>query len=107
MAAVVDLDINEGDTFIMSMELWEDEDNTIPIDVSADTFTGSFKFGTKLIPMQVVVSGQASNVVEASVSYTLMGSLSTQGKYDIDQLSNGERFRFMQGDVRVDQEVTV
>ena len=25
-AAVVDLDINEGDTFIMSMELWEDED---------------------------------------------------------------------------------
>ena len=107
-AAVVDLDINEGDTFVMTLELWEDADNTIPIDVTASTFKGSFKIGTKLIPMTVVVQAPATNVIEASVAYSLMADLASQGKYDIDQLTQyGESYRLIQGNVRVSQEVTV
>jgi len=107
-AAIVDLDINEGDTFVMTMELWENQDNTIPIDVSLDTFTGSFKIGTKTIPMTISVSLPAVNVVEATVSYTQMVNLSNVGNYDIDQLTSyGEKYRLIQGKVRVNQEVTV
>lgn len=106
-AAVVDLVINEGDTFIMTMELWEDEDNTIPIDVSGDTFVGSFEFSGTNIPMVVVLRENTVNVIEATVSNTLMVDLPNQGKYDIDQLTAlGERYRLIQGRVRVNAEVT-
>ena len=107
MAAVLDLDINEGDTFTMSMELWENEDNTIPLDVSADTFIGSFEFSGNNIPMVMTVSGDANNVVNASVTYAQMGNLPSKGMYDIDQLNTaGERYRLIQGRVRVNPEVT-
>jgi len=108
-AAVVNLDkVNEGETFIMSLEFWDDVDNTIPIDVSTDTFTGSFKIGTKTIPMTITHLTPAVNVIEARVAYSLMTDLSSKGKYDIDQQNtSGERFRLIQGDVRVSQEVTV
>jgi len=105
-AAIVDLDINEGDTFIMTLEFWENQDNTQPIDVSADTFKGSFKIGTKTIPMAVVIHD--TNVIEAKVAHTLMHDLQAKGNYDIDQLtSEGENFRVIQGKVRVSPEVTV
>jgi len=106
-AAVVDLDINEGDTFIMSLEFWSDVDNTLPIDISADTFKGSFKIGTKSIPMTITHSLPAVNVIEAKVDYALMADLSSQGKYDIDQLTvDNDKYRLIQGNVRVSQEVT-
>ena len=106
-AAVVNLDkVNEGETFIMSLEFWDDVDNTIPIDVSTDTFTGSFKIGTKTIPMTITHLTPAVNVIEAKVDYALMTDLSSKGKYDIDQLNiSGDKFRLIQGDVRVSQEV--
>jgi len=105
-AAIVDININEGETFIMSLEFWDDADNTIPIDVSTDTFTGSFKIGTKTIPMTMTHLTPAVNVIEAKVAYSLMTDLSSKGKYDIDQLNtSGDKFRLIQGDVRVSQEV--
>ena len=105
-AAVVDLDINEGDTFTMTIEFWSDIDNTIPIDITGDTFSGTFRFGQKLIPMTCSVLDPAINVLDVSVDYALMGDLSSKGKYDIDQLTpQNERYRLMQGNVRVDQEV--
>ena len=106
MAAVVDIDINEGDTFLMSLDFWSDADNTIPIDITSSVFKGSFQIGEKLIPMVMTISSSAVNVLEASVAYTLMGDLSKQGKYDIDQLENGENFRVIQGSVRVNPGVT-
>ena len=107
-AAVVDLSINEGETFIMSLEFWEDVDNTLPIDVSNDTFAGSFKIGTTTIPMTITHLTPAVNVIEAKVDYALMVDLSSKGKYDIEQLTpDAEKFRVIQGDVRVSQEVTV
>ena len=106
-AAIVDLEINEGHTFVMSLELWENEDNTIPIDVSSDTFIGSFEFSGVNIPMVVVLMDGTTNVIEATVSHTSMVDLPTKGKYDIDQLqADGERYRLIQGRVRVNQEVT-
>jgi len=105
-AAIVDININEGETFIMSLEFWDDVDNTLPIDVSTDTFTGSFKIGTKTIPMTMTHLTPAVNVIEAKVAYSLMTDLSSKGKYDVDQLNtSGDKFRLIQGDVRVSQEV--
>jgi len=104
-AAIVDLDINEGDTFVMTLEFFEDADNTLPIDITLSTFKGSFKIGPKLIPM--TISKLDINVIEAMVDYSLMGDLQSKGKYDIDQLTDGENFRLIQGNVRVSQEVTV
>ena len=107
-AAIVDININEGETFIMSIEFWSDQDNTLPIDISADTFTRSFKIGTKVVPMVFSYLTPAVNVLEAKVDYSLMVDLSTQGKYDIEQLdASNDKFRLMQGNVRVSQEVTV
>ncbi|RLE27913.1 MAG: hypothetical protein DRJ61_16980 [Acidobacteria bacterium] len=106
-AAIIDLDINEGDTFVMSLDFWSDVDNTIPIDITADTFKGSMKIGTKTIPMTIRISTVAVNSIQATIAYQLMGDLSKAGKYDIDQLTNsGENYRIVQGDVRVNAEVT-
>ncbi len=106
-AAIVDLDIDEGNTFIMTIEFWSDVDNTIPIDITTDTFTGSFQFGTKNIPMTFTIS-PVGNVLEAKVAYSLMANLPNKGKYDIDQLDvANDKYRLIQGDVRVNQEVTV
>jgi len=107
-AAVLDLEVNEGDTFVMSLEFWSDVDNTIPIDITTDTFSGSFKLGTKTIPMTFEVKLPATNVLEATVAYSQMSDLSSKGKYDIDQLTvANEKFRVIQGNVRVNSEVTI
>ncbi len=107
-AAIVDLDINEGDTFIMTLEFWSDEDNTLPIDITLDTFIGSFKIGNKAIPMTMTTLLPATNALEAKVDYSLMVDLSSKGKYDIDQLTvDNEKYRVIQGNVRISQEVTV
>lgn len=107
MATRLDLDIDEGSTFIMAIEFWYDEDNTQPIDITEDSFTGTFKFGEKLIPMTLSISPNTNNVISASVHYGLMGNLTSSGKYDIDQLSGNAKFRLLQGVVRVNQEVTI
>ncbi len=106
-SAVVDLDINEGDTFVMTLDFWDDVDNTLPIDITNDTFKGSMKIGTKLIPMTITTSVVAVNSIQAVIDYQLMGDLAKSGKYDIDQLTSaGENYRIIQGRVRVNAEVT-
>ena len=105
--ATVDLDINEGDTFIMALELWADQDNTQPIDITNDTFTGSFQIGTKNIPMTITVLDPTINAIEARVDHNSMKDLSSKGRYEIDQLTNGDSFRLIQGNVRVSQEVNL
>ena len=105
-AAIVDLDINEGDTFVMDLELWENEEETIPIDVTGHTFSGAFQIGTKYIPMTITHALPAVNVISITVPYTDMANLSSKGKYDIDQLIGTEKFRLLQGKVRVSAEVT-
>jgi len=105
-AAIVDLDINEGDTFTMSLEFWENQDNIIPIDISNDTFKGSFKIGQKRIDM--TINHLSTNAIEATVNHSLMHDLSARGAYDIDQLTvEGENYRVIQGAVRISPEVTV
>ena len=106
-AAVVDLNINEGETFIMSLEFWEDKDNTIPIDVTSWSLYGQFLIAEKRIPMALTKLAPAINAVEARVNYNLMTDLKTQGKYDIEVQSGADRFRLMQGSVRVSPEVTI
>ncbi len=103
--AILDVDINEGDTFVMDIEFWQNVDQTIPSGILTDTFAGSFEFAGVNIPM--VCTTLAINVLEVKVEHTLMVDLPKHGKYDIDQTSlGGERFRIMQGNVRVSAEVT-
>jgi len=103
--AILDVNINEGDTFVMDIEFWHNIDQTLPIDISNDIFAGSFEFAGKNIPMVCTIIGV--NVLEVKVDYTVMVDLPKKGKYDIDQTTEGdERFRIMQGDVRVSAEVT-
>ena len=107
MAAVVDLNINEGETFIMDLEFWEDEDNTLPTDVSTWVWAGSFVIGPKTIPMVITRGIEAINVIEATVAYVDMSDLTAVGKYDIEATFSNERFRIIQGNVRVSPEVTI
>jgi len=104
-AAVVDININEGDTFKMSLDLWSDADNTLPIDLSTSTFEGQFKFGPSRVNMTIEVV--VPNILNISVPYANMGMLPDTGKYDIDQIVVGdERYRLIQGNVKVNHEVT-
>jgi len=105
-AAIVDLDINEGETFLMATEFWEDVDNTIPVDISAWIWEGAFKIGTKFIPMGINVLPDVVNAIEITVDYSTMVELSSKGTYDIEALVGTEKFRVFQGAVRVSQEVT-
>ncbi len=106
-ATTLDLDINEGDTFVMEIELWENADRTIPSDVTADTFFGSFEFSGNNIPMIVTMVPGTVNVIEARVNYQQMVNLPAVGVYDIDQLTQAdERYRLIQGSVKVNNEVT-
>ena len=105
--AILDININEGDTFVMSLDFWSDVDQTLPIDITNDTFKGSMMIGTKLIPMTITTSATAVNAIQAVIDYNLMGDLAKSGKYDIDQLTSaGENYRVIQGRVRVNAEVT-
>ena len=107
-AAVVDVDINEGDTFVMVLDLWENQDKTIPIDITPDTFTGSMKFGTKVIPLIIEKSILVVNSITATTDFNLMRDLGLHGSYEIDQkLPSGESYRLIQGRVLVNQEVNI
>ena len=106
-SAVVDIDINEGDTFVMTLDLWENQDRTIPVDVSGDTFTGNMKFGKKIVPFIVVKSPFAVNVITVTTDYKKMVDLGRQGSYELDQLTGGESYRLIQGRTLVNQEVSV
>ncbi len=106
--AILDITINEGDSFIMALDFWSDVDNTIPIDITADTFNGSFKIGTKVIPMTITTSTIVVNSIECKIVGNLLKDLSNLGKYDIDQVDVvGDTFRLMQGALRISQEVTI
>jgi len=106
MAGILDIDINEGDTFIMAMEFWSDCDNTIPIDITASTFIGNMKLGQTLIPMTMTISGVANNVLEAKIDYLLLADIPSAGNYDIvEEDVVGERFRTLQGTVTVSKDV--
>ena len=107
MAAVtLDLSLNEGETFIMAIEFWEDDDGTIPADITNNSFDGAFKIGQKYIPMTIIVKDASTNVIEATISYDLMVDLELAGRYDIEMLQDGEKFRIIQGAVRISKEVT-
>jgi len=106
-AGIFDININEGDTFVLSLEFWSNEDNTIPLDLTLIEFSGAFQIGSKYIPMVCTKSTDIINVMTATVSYSQMTDLSTQGKYDIDSMQDGERFRVIQGSVKINKEVTV
>jgi len=102
--AILDIKVNEGDTFIMTLDFWENADHTIPSDLTGITYAGQFKIGNKYIPM--TNTKLAENVIEFKVASSSMKELGNKGTYDIDEMFNGETFRILQGDVRTSAEVT-
>ena len=106
-AAILDVDINEGETFLMSLEFWEDSDNTIPIDITRDTFKGAMQIGQKYIPIDMTFGTATINVLNMEVPYGTMVDLAKTGKYDVEQQQGTDMFRVIQGRIRVNKEVTI
>ena len=101
-AAIVDLNINEHETFEMTMSYWLNEDRTQPIDLIGWTFNGAFNFGDLCIPMTFTING---NDVLVTVTANSLVNLPKKGSYSIEATNGTEIYRIQQGSVRVDKEV--
>lgn len=101
-AAVVDLNINEAETFEISLEFWEDSDLTVPTDISSWTFKGAFSFSTSCIPMAFT---KFDNSVMVRVEASALRDLPPIGTYTIESTTLGDTIRIQQGSVRVDRSV--
>ncbi len=104
-AATVDLNINEGETWNMSISLWVNRDKNEAMDISGWQWLGAFKIGTNYIPMSFDV---LENEVHAHIAYGLLEDLqSTFGDYDIEVVNaEGEKYRMVQGRIAVNHEIT-
>ena len=100
-AAVVDVNINEHETFEMTLVYWENEDRTIPLDLTGWTFDGAFNFGSVCIPMAFTVN---ENEVLVRVEADQLINLPRKGTYSIEASNGADVYRLQQGKVRVDKE---
>ena len=100
-AAIVDLNVNENETFEMTMTYWEDADKTLPVDLTDWTFEGAFNFKNLCIPMTFT---KDANSVLARVEASDMNNLPIKGSYSIEASDTTSTFRVQQGKVRVDKE---
>ena len=101
-AAVVDININEHETFEMTLAYWDNEDRTLPLDLTGWTFDGAFNFGSLCIPMSFTVN---DNEVLVRVEADALVNLPHKGTYSIEASNAGDVYRLQQGKVRVDKEV--
>ena len=101
-AAVVDININEHETFEMTLSYWENNDRTLPLDLTGWTFNGAFNFGDLCIPMTFTING---NDVLVIVDADDLVNLPKTGSYTIEATDNTVTYRLQQGKVRVDKEV--
>ena len=99
----VNLDINEHETFEMSLEFWENDDRTLPIDITAWSFNGAFNFGSLCIPFTYTIGN--TNSVVFRVEANQLVNLPNQGTYSIEAISGNDTYRIQQGSVTVDKEV--
>lgn len=101
-AAVVDISINEKETFELSIEFWENSDLTDPVDISTWTFNGAFSFSNICIPMTFT---KIDNSVTARVEASALVDLPAVGSYSIEATDALNTFRIQQGSVEVDRGV--
>ena len=100
-AAVLDLNINQHETWDMALSLWENEDKNIPLDLTDILFEGAFNFGDRCINMTFVVT---DNNVSCSIGADYLRDLPLRGTYAIEATKlTGERSRLMQGQLIVDK----
>ncbi len=98
-AAKVDIDINEAETFEMAIEFWENQDLTIPIDLTGWVFTGAFSFSDRCIPM---VFTTIDNSITARIEADQLLDLPAKGTYSIESDDGTDTLRVQQGSIRVD-----
>ena len=98
-AAIVDININEAETFEMAIEFWENQDLTIPIDLTGWTFKGAFKFTDRCVPMAFTV---VNNGVTARIEADQLRNLPVKGSYSIESNDGTDTLRVQQGSIRVD-----
>lgn len=99
-AAVVDLNINEGETFNMSLEFWENSDRTEPVDITGWTFNGTFSFSNLCVPMTFTV---IDNSITANIEATELVDLPATGRYTVEASSVDGVYRIQQGTLTVDR----
>ena len=101
-AAIVDININEGETFEMSLSFWVNNDLTEPIDISDWVFKGAFSFSDACIPM---VFTKVDNSIKARVEASALVDLPSIGSYTIEASDISDTYRIQQGNVSVDRSI--
>ena len=101
-AAVVDININEHETFEMVLSYWENVDRTVPIDLTGWTFVGAFKFTDLCIPITFT---RVDNSVICRIEADQLVNLPKKGSYTIEANLGTDVIRLQQGKIRVDKEV--
>lgn len=101
-AAILDIDINEKETFEMAIEFWDNTDLTEPIDISGWAFNGAFKFSSACIQMSFIT---VDNSVSIRVEASELVDLPSKGSYTIEANSGSDTYRIQQGKVEVDRSI--
>ena len=99
-AAIVDLNINEGETWEMQVDFWENDDNTLPIDLTGWSFKGAMNFTSRCIPMSFNVF---ENAIVARIEANELVNLPTRGTYAIEADNGTDVTRVLQGNIVVDK----
>ena len=101
-AAIVDININEAETFEMSIEFWENSDLTEPVDITGWTFNGAFSFSSACIPMTFTTH---ANSIVCRIEASALVDLPSKGKYTVETTNVTDTYRVQQGTIRVDKVV--
>ncbi len=102
--------IRQGDTYSFTLSFWEDECETIPINVASDTFkliaknsAGVTQF-TWLNADFVVVDNNTRSITLSSV--TTAAYTAGEFVYDLQVTTAGGTYTWMQGYVQVQSQIT-
>ena len=99
-AAKVDLNINQGETWELQMEFWQNNDETLPIDISMWVFKGAMNFGSLCVPMSF---NSIDNTVAARIEADQLSDLPLTGTYAIEASNGFDTTRVLQGNIQVDK----
>lgn len=100
MAAIVDININENETWVMVLSYWVNKDRTEPIDISSWVLNGTMSFSDRCIPMSFTTY---ENEITCRIEASELLALPLSGKYTIEVSSGSDLSRLQQGSVEVDR----
>lgn len=111
MATARNIEIYQGDDYLLRMEFWLDEAHTLPADVSARVFTAQLRprpnHPTKLADFAVDMSHAAEGRVDLTLTAVQTAALRRDCSYDVQQVAGGVTTTPFYGRARIVAQVTV